>query len=160
MFVIVSLIVSFGVLIWGVIDAHRQDSCDDGFGKIAFGIVFSIAFTVIYLVVAIGAQDDSYTLKATYFNVTGQYQYAITDTQILLTPSVSADNSTIPIQGSIEKIGVGSQIANQITDLRNTVSEYNKTLISLRGWKTNFWFGLLFPSVDSELKPMAIKVMN
>lgn len=161
MFVILSLVVSFGLLIWGIVKEHRGEY-DDGFGEKAVGIVFSAFFAIIWIIIAMVSQGESYQLKATYYNLTGQYQYAITDTQILLTPSVSvnADNSTvlIPIQGSIEKIGVGSQVANQITDLRNEVSKYNNSLITLREWKTNFWLGILYPEVDSSLKPMAIKI--
>src|SRR5574343_1799584 len=128
-FILIGL-VSLGGLIWANTKEGRHDSLI--FVCLSAGILSAVAL-LVNLIAWVSLMGDTADIEAFYNNNIGLYQTTITDTQTVLTVTQNTDNVTIPVQGSIEKVGVGSMTAERIKDLRDAATKYNAIIPQRQG---------------------------
>jgi hypothetical protein len=85
------------------------------------------------------------------------YITTATDTALILSPTDKIDTAIVPIQGSVERIGVGVTTAERLKELRDQVTRYNNDLATMRTLNKNFFIGWLYPNIPDKLKYIAIR---
>jgi hypothetical protein len=120
------------------------------------GIIASIALMILGIATILLAGDTA-KMDAFYNSNIGVYQTTITDTQAILTVTQATDNASIPVQGSVERIGVGGMTAERIKELRDAATAYNGQLAYYQIIKNNVWMSILFPEIPKGLKYITVK---
>jgi hypothetical protein len=93
------------------------------------------------------------TLEAVYYNNIQNYQSTITDTTAYLSEDEFVNQL---IAGSVEKINLGEQIAQRISEWRDSVNAYNIQFNTYKAMAGNIFTGVLYPKLPNELKMLTI----
>lgn len=147
-------LMGFGGVIW--CDKSSEEHETLNFVFVCFGVLAAIAL-VIMLLFGVSLAGDTADMEAFYNGNIGAYQTTITDTQAVLTVTQETDNATIPIQGSVEKIGVGGMTAERIKELRDAATKYNSKLAFYHIIKKNIWLSNIYPELPEGLKPVTVR---
>ena len=94
-----------------------------------------------------------------FYNVNAQnYANAVQETDDVL--SVSLDKfveALVPLEGSVEKMDVGQEVALRIKEWRDSVNTFNNDLAGMRRYDGNVWTGILYPTLPDDIKPIQIQ---
>lgn len=122
-----------------------------------FGVVL-LGIPLIYIVnyaVTTGAQAAQ--LEVQYDTIIANFDVTVTDTVAILTPPQDVRGAFIPVQGSIEKLGVGETAALVLVERLKVVAKFNKQLASMRYWASSLWLGVFYQEPHSRVRPLIIR---
>ncbi len=125
-----------------------------GFG-VAFSIISAIVLIVCFIVTCCMIADTA-DMEAFYNSSVSAYRTTVTDTSAILSMDDSTNDKML-VEGSIEKMGVGTATAEVIKDLRNNVVLYNNKLAFYNIIKKNIWISILYPEIPAGLKYLSVK---
>ena len=127
----------------------------------ACALVFGLALLVVPLVFiiqyAVNTGVQARQIEMQYDTVLANFNVTITDTAAILSPNQNIDAALIPIQGSIEKMGVGEVVALTVTERMRIISEFNHRLTNARYWGDSAWMGAVYTAPSSHVKPLMLE---
>lgn len=106
-----------------------------------------VAFIAYTLPMYCYYMDKQAQLEAFYNTNNQNYSIIVDKTDDLLTLSADAYLDTL-VDGSIEKMEVGSAEAQRLAEWRDAVVDYNTTRSRVLKYDSSFWFGNLVPDVS------------
>lgn len=116
-------------------------------------VVGSLLIIICCIPVYMQKLGERAQLEAIYYNNIQNYQTTITDTTAYLSEDEFVNQL---IAGSVEKINLGEQIAQRISEWRDSVNAYNIQFNTYKTMSGNIFTGILYPKLPSELKMLTI----
>ncbi len=128
-------------------------------------MVGSGAFILVAIIIPVGIYSSNIgmiaKLEAFYKASATNFQLSRDDTASYLSEDKIQSNITlIPITGSIERLGVGANIAARITEYRNAVNDYNTAYAQYKAYKNSALYGIVYPSIPSQMRMLVINPVN
>ena len=151
-------ILLFGLFIWGVgWTIHKDDFDDIRGGTHAFGVVVAL----LGLAISVVSGAVTYTssgmnaakLEAFYVSNLSAYTATVDNTTIYLSEDEITGHL---IEGSIEKVGLGVEVANRLKEVREAVTEYNEALAKHR-FQEDSWLYHPWVEAPKNLFPVVLR---
>lgn len=148
-FLLTAVLLGWAIYEWAHKDRERQ----------AFGWVFGILIGVSMLsscFVPLANAGRLQEMRAFYQVNADMYAVTITETKAILSEQRLLIAALIPVEGSIEKLGIGDNAAKRILEWRQAIVRYNIDLEKFRYFDANIWTGVYYPAVPDDLKLLHI----
>jgi hypothetical protein len=129
--------------------------------KNKIAMVASGVVLLITIVIPIGIYSSNIgtiaDLEAFYNASSANFEISRDDTASYLSEDKITSNITlIPIYGSIERMGIGQNVANRVLEYRNAVNAYNSSFARVKAYKNNLLYGVAYPDIPREMKLLII----
>ena len=118
------------------------------------GIVGIVFLGAICSILYMGNLQDRAKLEAFYESNARNYRISTSTTETYLSEEIFTE---VIIQGSVEKIGIGEQLAQRIVEWRNSINDYNTQLKMYQSMSDNIFTGLFYPRIPESLTPLYIQ---
>lgn len=100
-------------------------------------------------------------LEAFYNASATNFQISRDDTASYLSEDKIQSNITlIPITGSIERLGLGANVAARVTEYRNAVNDYNTAYAQYRAYKNSILYGIIYPNIPTQMRFLVINPVS
>ncbi len=145
------------LVIIGIIQGFRRDSEGLQALSIMSSVLLGIPILLTSFIVPLSAQVRVQEMIAFQEVNASNYQATVDRTELILSEQKFISQAFIPIEGSIEKIDVGSLVIDQLIEWREKVVRYNNDLVSYRYFDDHPILGFYYPTPPDYLKTIVIR---
>lgn len=120
------------------------------------GVLTALALLITSIALPLAHAGDAQGMTAFYHSNQQNYEATEDATYLILSEQQRIAAAFIPIEGSIERMDVGSTLAQRIVERRQAVNSYNVKLTKYRYFSTNAWTSWYYPRLPQDLKLITI----